>query len=102
MKAPSIWLRLGPYLFYGLAFLVWGFFSLGIMGGADIRKLLGLLGAVAVPLYGLFLLASVVYHTLSLVRHHYDRLLPLLLVNVIGIFAYAVFAVMVLIFAMYH
>ncbi len=102
MKTPSLWLRVGPYLFYGLAFFVWGFASLGILGGADIRKFLGLLGAVAVPLYGLFLLASVVFHTLALVRHQYGRILPLFLVNVVGIVAYVIFVLVVLTFAMYR
>ncbi len=89
--------------FYGLAFFVWDFASLGILGGGDIRKFLGLLaGAVAVPLYGLFLLASVVLHIRALVRCQYDRIPPLFLVNVVGIVAYVIIVLVVLTFAMHR
>lgn len=101
MQRPSVLLRFGPYLFYLLELSLWMFFSMGILGAADIRKPLGLLGAVAVPVFGLFVLGSILYHTMKLIRSQYERLLPLLLINIVGTLVYIVLVFSVLAWARY-
>ena len=101
MEKPSVLLRFGPLLFYPLEFLLWAITSLGILAGVDIRKFLGVLGVVAWPIFGLFILGSVVAHIVFLVKHHYQFLLPLFLANFFGIIGYVIFVFIVLSYACY-
>ncbi len=101
MEKPSVLLRFGPYLFYSVEFALWAMVSLGIMSGADANKFLGLLGFVMWPIFGLFIIGSVIAHTIFLIRHHHRFLLPLFLANFFGIIGYITFVLIVLNYACY-
>jgi hypothetical protein len=103
MKTHSFLTRFGILFFYLLEIPVWMFFSLPILAGADIRKPLGLLGIVAVPLYGLFILFSLGAHIFALIKpRHYNIIKPLFFSNVIGIIGFFILTLGVIFFALYH
>lgn len=95
-------MKFGPLVFYLLELPVWLFLALPNLAGADIRKVLGLLGVVATPLYGLFILGSLGAHVFFLVTHRYQYIKLLLLANVIGIVSYALLTISVLMWALYR
>ena len=101
MEKPPVLLRFGPLLFYPIAFVLWALASLGLLAGVDVRKLLGLFAVVVWPIYGLFIVGSVIAHILFLIQNHYRFILPLLLLNVLGIIGYWILVIIVLQFAMY-
>ncbi len=94
--------RFLPYLFYPVEFVLWVLATLGILGGVDSRKFLGMLAIVAWPVFGLFIIGSVIAHTIFLIKHQYRFLMPLFLVNFFGIIGYWIFVLVVLQFAMYQ
>ena len=98
MKKPLLF---APFLFYPVEFVLWVIASLGLMAGVDINKFLGLLGVIAWPIYGLFILGSVIVHIILLVRGRHRWILPLFLANVIGIIGYIILVLLVLQFACY-
>ncbi len=102
VEKPSVLLRFGPFLFYPVEFVLWAIASLGILAGVDVRKFLGVLGVVAWPIFGLFIVGSVITHIIFLIRARYDLILPLFLINVFGIIGYVIFVFIVLQFALYQ
>ena len=100
--APSFLLKWGPLVFYLLELPVWLFLALPNLAGVDIRKVLGLLGVVATPLYGLFILASLGAHIFFLVAHRYQYIKLLLLANVVGIVSYMLLTVSVVMWGLYR
>ncbi len=94
-------LRFAPLLFYPVAFALWALASLGLMAGVDINEFLGMLGVIAWPIYGLFIVGSVIVHIILLVRGRHRWILPLFLANVVGIVGYLALVFLVLQFACY-
>ena len=101
MEKLSVLMRFLPYLFYPVEFVLWALATLGLMGGVDVRKFLGVLAVVVCPIFGLFIIGSVIAHTIFLIKHHYRFLTPLFLANFFGIIGYVIFVLIVLQFAMY-
>jgi len=101
-KTPSPLWKFGPLVFYFLEIPFWLIFSFPILAGGDIRKTLGLLGFLAIPLYGLFIIASLGAHISFLVTHQYRHVKLLLLVNVLSTLGFPILTLMVMMWALYH
>ena len=97
----SLLLHFGPYPFYVFELFLWALATLGILAGVDANKFLGMLAIVVWPLYGLFIISSVIAHTIFLIRRHDRFLLPLFLINLFGIIGYWIFVLIVLKYACY-
>ncbi len=99
---PSFFTKFGPILFYLLEIPTWMLLALPILAGGDARKILGLLGFLATPLYGLFIFASLAVHIFFLATQRHQYIKPLLLANVIGIVGYAFLTISVTTWALYR
>ncbi len=85
-------LRFGPYLFYAVELVLWSLATNFLVLGADWRHLLGLLSYIVWPLFGLFIVGSIIAHTMFAFRRQHAPILPLLIVNVLGIIGFLIFA----------
>ena len=89
-------------LFYLLEFFLWGFFSIGILLGIDVRVPLGHFAFNLVPIYGLFILFSAAIHLIALLKSWHSLARTILILNGVGIFGYIVFVFVALNKAMYR
>ncbi len=92
MEKPSVLLRFGPYLFYAAETVVWSLATSFLVLGTDWRHFLGVLSYISVPLFGLFIIGSIIAHTMFAFRRQYAPILPLLIVNAVGIVGFLALA----------
>ena len=77
-------LRFGPYLFYAVELVLWSLTVTFLVLGTDWRHVLGLLSYILAPLFGLFIILSIIVHTMFMFRRQYGPILTLLIVNILG------------------
>ena len=85
-------LRFGPYMFYAVETVIWSLTVTFFVLGTDWRHTLGVLSYLSVPVFGLFIIGSIIAHTMFAFRRQYAPILPLLIVNAIGIVGFLTLA----------
>ena len=77
-------LRFGPFLLYTVETVLWSLAVTFLVLGTDWRHTLGVLSYLSVPVFGLFLVGSIIAHTTFMFRRQYGPILTLLIVNILG------------------
>ncbi len=90
MKDPL--LRFGPYLFYAAELVLWSLTVTFLVLGTDWRHVLGLLSYILAPLFGLFIILSIIAHTMFVFRRQHTPIVSLLLVNILGLIGFLALA----------
>lgn len=77
-------LRFGPYLFYAVELVLWSLASL-LVFSTNYLYFPGSLVCIAWPLFGLFIIGSIIAHTLFVSRQQSTPIRLLLAANALGI-----------------
>jgi len=93
--------RLGLF-FYLPMFALWCFFSLPILAGIDIRRFVGKIAVLLIPVYALFLLASVILHFIAVKKGWQGVVKALFVAHFAGIVGYVIFVFFALHVALYR